>query len=74
MSAPLTQTPLAAAMERADALLRQMTIEEKAMQLSPVVPLAPIFPIVQVAGSDLVDALRESDLTPTEVRNLRVEI
>ena len=32
--------PSAAAMQRADELLRQMTVEEKAMQLSSVYPLA----------------------------------
>jgi beta-xylosidase len=37
----LAQTsPPAAAMQRADELLRQMTVEEKAMQLSCVVPIA----------------------------------
>jgi beta-xylosidase len=35
-----TYAPSAAAMERVDALLRQMTVEEKAMQLSSVFPLA----------------------------------
>ncbi|WP_203546893.1 hypothetical protein [Mesorhizobium sp. AA22] len=44
-STPATSAPAAAAaadpaMERADELLRQMTVEEKAMQLSPSIPWA----------------------------------
>jgi beta-glucosidase len=39
-----TPAPSAHAQQRADALLRQMTIEEKAMQLSCVVPLALLGP------------------------------
>lgn len=40
MATPGTTTP----MQRADELLREMTIEEKAMQLSSVVPLALLGP------------------------------
>jgi hypothetical protein len=36
----VTSTPSSPAMQRADELLRQMTVEEKAMQLSSVFPLA----------------------------------
>jgi hypothetical protein len=36
----MASTTTATAMQRADKLLRQMTLEEKAMQLSSVVPLA----------------------------------
>jgi beta-glucosidase len=44
MAMAATPAPSAHAQQRADALLRQMTIEEKAMQLSCVVPLALLGP------------------------------
>jgi beta-glucosidase len=56
---PLTQTDATptndTAMQRADELLRQMTVEETAMQLSSVVPLALLGPDGPMRGQ--LDAL-----------------
>jgi beta-xylosidase len=56
---PLTQTDATPAndttMQRADELLRQMTVEETAMQLSSVVPLALLGPDGPMRGQ--LDAL-----------------
>jgi beta-glucosidase len=42
MVGPMSASAMKAAMERADTLLRQMTVEEKVMQLSSTLPLALI--------------------------------